>query len=150
MPNEISLRLTRASLSIALVASVLCAGFDPASAQTVKKNSDGTVEAYDEGDSAQSESVDVGGGGGDNNTMQKGYRAGTSPYQKKFSDGTTVKRNSDGTIETWDEGETHHYSGGIPVNSSSTHRKTTRHSTKSSKGKTTAKVTTSTVKKKTK
>lgn len=151
MPNEISLRFKRASLSVALVASVFCAGLSPVFAQTVQKNSDGSVEAYDEGDSAQSESVDS--GGGSNNTMQKGYRAGTTPYQKKLSDGTTVKRNSDGTIETWDEGETHHYSGGLPVSSgASSHRRSTKHTTRSSSKAKTAKVTTSTstVKKKTK
>lgn len=153
MPNDLSLRFKRASLSVALVASVLCIVINPVFAQskesnegtTVQKNSDGSVEAYDEGETAQSEAVFS----GDSGTMQKGYRAGTSQYQKKFSDGTTVKRNADGSIETWDEGETQHYSGGIPTSGSGGgHRKTTKRakSTSSSKAKTStakAKVTTS-------
>jgi|GEM_PF-1461325 len=145
MPNEISLRFMRASLSVALVASVLCAGFDPAFAEsqendggtTVQKNSDGSVEAYDEGESAQSDQpaeTGAAGGGGIR------YRPGTTPYQKKMSDGTTVKRNSDGSIETWDEGETQHYQGGVPVTSSSTRKRTTKSKSSATKGK--AKVTT--------
>ncbi len=141
MSNETSSCFKRASLSIALVATVFCSGLaiGPVLAQskessggtTVQKNADGTVEAYDEGESAQSDQPVE--------TTQPGdgrihYRPGTTPYQKKFSDGTTVKRNPDGSIETWDEGETHHYQGGLPVGSSTTRKRTTTKRAKSTTG----------------
>lgn len=76
-----------------------------------RKNSDGSVDVYDQDDpnapqgdgpeTVQGEgSGEVGGGGGVR------YVPGTSPYTKKYSDGTVVRRNSDGSIETSDPGET--------------------------------------------
>lgn len=76
-----------------------------------RKNSDGSVDVYDQDDpnapqgdgqeTVQGEGGgEVGGGGGVR------YVPGTSPYTKKYSDGTVVRRNSDGSIETSDPGET--------------------------------------------
>jgi hypothetical protein len=126
----------RTALSVALVASILGLnfGFDPAMAQketndgvTVQKNADGSVEAYDAG-GADELGEDGGASGAAPNDGRIHYRPGTSPYQKKFSDGTTVRRNSDGSIETWDEGETQHISGG--GGSGSSHRRTVKKSAK--------------------
>ncbi len=142
MPNT-RLRFARISLSVVLMASLTGLNFvsAPAFAQketndgvTVQKNSDGSVEAYDAG-GAEELSDDGGAGGAAPNDGRVHYRPGTSPYQKKFSDGTTVRRNSDGSIETWDEGETQHISGG----GGSAHRRTAKKSTKTvTKKKTTA------------
>jgi|AGTN01.1.fsa_nt_gi hypothetical protein len=78
-----------------------------------RKNSDGSVDVYDQDDpnapqgdgqeTVQGDGGAVGGGGGIR------YVPGTSPYTKKYSDGTVVRRNSDGSIETSDPGETSYW-----------------------------------------
>ncbi len=149
MPQTKGQRFERFALSIALVSSFLISGLvtSPGFCQsketdegvTVQKNADGTVDAYDAGDAAQ---ADDGGGGSETYTQQGDgrihYRPGTSPYEKKYSDGTTVRRNSDGSIETWDGGETQHWSeGGTP---SSSRKRTVKRSSKATHSKTTSSV----------
>jgi hypothetical protein len=75
-----------------------------------KKNADGSVDVYDKDDpnapdGGEGDSPDAvqGGGGGVR------YVPGTSPYTRKYSDGTVVRRNSDGSIETSDPGETSYW-----------------------------------------
>jgi len=147
MPNDKRLCLVRTSISVALVASILGLSVVPSFAQskdtndgvTVEKNADGSVDAYDSGDSAEGLSD---GNGTMQDTGKIHYRAGTSPYQKKFSDGTSVRRNSDGSIETWDEGETQHFSA---TPSSGGHRRSVKRKATTTKAKATT-----TVKKKSK
>jgi hypothetical protein len=160
MPNVTRLRVSRISLSVALVASILGLNSltDSVSAQgketndgvTIQKNADGSVDAYDAGETEELE--DNGGGGGAvPNDGRIHYRPGTTPYTKKLSDGTTVRRNSDGSIETWDEGETQHWSGGLGGGGGSTHHKrSVKRTTKSAGSSAKAKTTTTSVKKKTK
>ncbi len=67
---------------------------------TVNRHSDGTVDVYDDDDPA----MQGGGGDGGGSTGVEGggvrYVPGKSPYTHKYSDGTVVKRNPDGSIET--------------------------------------------------
>lgn len=151
MPNT-RLCFARTSLSVALVASLLGLNVfvGPGFAQqtndgvTVQKNSDGSVEAYDAGGSEEMGEDSGGGGGAAPNDGRVHYRPGTSPYSKKYADGTSVRRNSDGSIETWDEGETQHWSSGGGGGGS--HKRSVKKSTKTA----TKKTTTTTVKKKAK
>lgn len=158
MSNVKSLRVVRASVSIALIASFFGLNcMQPVGAQketrdgvTVQKNADGSVDAYDAGDTEELSDDGGSAGGAAQNDGRVHYRPGTSPYQKKFSDGTTVRRNADGSIETWDEGETQHWSGG---GGSVTPRKKTTKKTATKTTSTTgakAKTTSTTVKKKAK
>lgn len=149
MPKN-RLCFARASFSFALIAllSGLNVSVDPAFAQkettdgvTVQKNSDGSVEAYDAGGSDGMTEDGGGASGAVPNDGRVHYRPGTTPYQKKFSDGTSVRRNSDGSIETWDEGETQHWSSG----GGGSHKRASKKSTR-----TATKKTTTTVKKKAK
>src|SRR5579885_615156 len=88
---------------------------------TVERNSDGTVDAYDSGDSGEMGGGDESySGGGNSGVNTKGqytgivngvrYRPGTSPYTRNVG-GVTVRRGSDGSIETSDEVETPHWIG---------------------------------------
>ena len=157
------LRITRISFSLALVAvffgatSSFDAGFcqkkESKDGVTVQKNSDGSVDAYDTETVPAAGDLEQGEDGG-TTYVQGGdgkihYRPGTSPYTKHLNDGTTVRRNSDGSIETWDAGESSHWVGSPDGGSSgsSHHRKAAKK--KSSSGTKSAAKTT-TVKKKAK
>lgn len=105
------MRSGKVALVATMIALVGLTQIPSASADNVtRKNSDGSVDVYDQDDpnapqgdgqeTVQSEGGAVGGGGGVR------YVPGTSPYTKKYSDGTVVRRNSDGSIETSDPGET--------------------------------------------
>lgn len=136
---------------IVVLAGLTC---PPALSQTVQKNEDGTVDAYDAGDTAggYEESGDGGGGGGSSGSytgMKNGvqYRPGTTPYTKK-SGNVTVRRNSDGSIEVSEPEEVHHFTyggGGDGGGGGSAHKSSRKRST----GKSTAKSTTKTTSKST-
>lgn len=103
----------KVALVATMIALVGLTQIPSASADNVtRKNSDGSVDVYDQDDpnapqgDGQETVQSEGGGGGAGGGGGIRYVPGTSPYTKKYSDGTVVHRNSDGSIETSDPGET--------------------------------------------
>ena len=94
------------ALSLSAVAiPAFCQAEEQGDGVTVRRNADGTVDVYD------SDDPDETGGGGSAPAAAPGpgkvYTQGANnPYTKRFSDGTVVKRNPDGSIETYDAGTT--------------------------------------------
>ncbi|MBI1269365.1 hypothetical protein GC174_02930 [bacterium] len=75
----------------------------------VRKNADGSVDTFDATDPAASGSgatPQSQGGGGE---IRYGVHGEGKPYTKKHGDGVVVRRNADGTIETYDTSETTEY-----------------------------------------
>lgn len=106
------MRSGKVALVATMIALVGLTQIPSASADNVtRKNSDGSVDVYDQDDpnapqgdgqeTVQSEGGGASGGGGGVR-----YVPGTSPYTKKYSDGTVVHRNPDGSIETSSPEET--------------------------------------------
>ncbi len=78
----------------------------------VRKNADGSVDTFDATDPAASGSgatPQSQGGGGGGGEIRYGVHGEGKPYTKKHGDGVVVRRNADGTIETYDTSETTEY-----------------------------------------
>lgn len=109
-------------VSVSLLAAVFLLGAVPPEAYcqdssesndggvVVRKNADGSVDTFDETDPAvnggNAAPQSQGGGGGE---IRYGVHGAGKPYTKKQGDGVVVRRNADGSIETYDTSETTEY-----------------------------------------
>lgn len=71
----------------------------------VRKNSDGSITTYDSNDPAVNNSPAPASTG--DREIIWGVHGKNKPYTRKHSDGVTVRRNADGSIETFTPAETH-------------------------------------------
>ena len=107
-------------VSVSLLAAVVLLGAVPPEAfcqdssvsndggVVVRKNADGSVDTFDETDPAVNggNAAPQSQGGGE---VRYGVHGAGKPYTKKQGDGVVVRRNADGSIETYDTSETTEY-----------------------------------------